>query len=157
MPFEPPGVFPSLALRDLEGGTRSLASTWASGPGLVLVGHSGCDTTRFALPFVDRLHRRRGPGASVAAVLQDEPADARELKERLGLGLPVLLEPPPYPLAAALGLATVPTAFLVAPDGRIEAAVEAFRRDGLERAALRLGVTGPLFTAEDRAPELRPG
>jgi hypothetical protein len=154
---QPPEFFPSLALPDLAGETRPLANAWASGPALILLGHSGCDTTRFALPFVDRLHRRRGPGTAVAAVLQDEPEAARDLKQRLGLGVPVLLEPPPYALAAALGLSTVPTLFQVAPSGRIEAAVEAFRRDGLERAARRLGVAGPLFTADDRAPELRPG
>ena len=146
-----------MALADLHGGPRPLAGAWSSGPALILIGHGGCDTTRFTLPFVDRLHRRRGPGTAVSVVLQDEPEDARQLKDRLGLDVPLLLEPAPYALAAALGLTVVPTLFQVAPGGRIEAAVEAFQRDGLEQAALRLGVDGPLFTAEDRAPVSRPG
>jgi hypothetical protein len=150
-------VFPSLTLADLAGGARLVSDLWATGPALLVVGHSGCDTTRLTLPFVDRVHRRRAPGTGVAAVLQDEPGDARELKERLGLDLPVLLEPPPYLLARSLGLTTVPTLYQVSPAGRIEAAVEAFQRDGLEQAARRVGVAGPLFTAEDGAPVSRPG
>jgi hypothetical protein len=153
--FTPPGSFPDRELADLEGGTRRLGEAWAAGPGLVLLGHSGCDTTRFTLPFVDRLHRARG--GSVVAVLQDTAEDARELKRRLGLDLTILLEPAPYALAAALGLTTVPTLFQVAPDGRIESVSEAFRRAGLEAAATHLGVTEPVFTSQDHAPELRPG
>jgi hypothetical protein len=151
-----PEVFPSQSLAGLDGPARPLADLWADGPAVILFGHSGCDTTRFTLPYVDRLHRRRSAGG-VAAVLQDEPEAARELKERLGLELPILLEPAPYPLAAALGLTVVPTLFQAAAGGRIEAAVAAFQREALERAAERLGVSGPLFTADDRAPATRPG
>jgi hypothetical protein len=151
-----PATLPSLSLPYAAGTVRALSDAWASGPALVLVGHSGCDTTRFTLPFVDRVHRRRGRGG-VAVVLQDEPDAARELMDRLGLDVPMLLEPPPYPLATALGLTVVPTLYLVAPGGGIEATAEAFQREALEQAAARLAVTGPLFTADDRVPISRPG
>ena len=151
-----PARVPSLGLADPAGHVRALSDAWASGPALVLVGHSGCDTTRFTLPYVDRVHRRRTRGG-VAVVLQDDPDAARELVDRLGLDVPVLLEPPPYPLAASLGLTVVPTLLQVGPGGTIEASVEAFQRDALEQAAARLGVAGPLFTADDRAPVVRPG
>lgn len=155
--MSPRDTFPERALPDLSGESRPLASLWSTGPALILIGHSGCDTTRFALPFVDRVHRRCSPGTSVAAVLQDDPGDARALAERLGLGLPVLLEPSPYTLSAAVGLTTVPTLFHVEAGGRIEGVLEAFRRDELAEIARGLGVAGPLFTPEDHAPALRPG
>jgi len=151
-----PETLPSVSLSDPEGRVHALSDAWASGPALVLVGHSGCDTTRFTLPYVDRIHRRRGLGG-VAVVLQDEPGAARELTERLGLEVPVLLEAAPYPFASALGLTVVPTLYQVAPGGRIEAASEAFQREALEQAAARLGVAGPLFTADDGVPISRPG
>lgn len=157
MAFAPPASFPAVTLRDLAGQPWPVPLAWSSGPALFVLGHGDCPTSRFTLPFVDRIHRRRGPGTAVAAILQDEPEAARELKAQLDLGLPVLLEPPPYDLAAALGLATVPTVFVVDRDGRIELVVEAFQRDGLERAARRLGVAGSLFAEGDNAPELRPG
>jgi hypothetical protein len=91
------------------------------------------------------------------AVLQDGTADAQALVEQLGLKLPVRLEADPYPLAARLGLTTVPTLFLVGPRGRIEGVSEGFRRADLESFAARLGVGAPLFRSEDAAPALRPG
>jgi hypothetical protein len=91
------------------------------------------------------------------AVLQDAAADARALVEELALELPVRLEENRYPLAAQLGLGTVPTLFLVTPQGRIDAVAEAFRRADLEAFAARLQVPPPFFLPGDDAPALRPG
>jgi len=77
--------------------------------------------------------------------------------KELSLALAVRLEEDPYPLAERLGLGTVPTLFLVAPGGRIEAVAEAFRRADLEAFAARLEVPPPLFGPGDDAPGLRPG
>jgi len=83
--------------------------------------------------------------------------DARSLVEELGLELPIRLEEDPYPLAARLALGTVPTLFLVSPEGRLEAVSEGFRRSDFEGFAARLAVAPPLFLATDTAPPLRPG
>jgi hypothetical protein len=142
--------------RDLAGIPRVLAGFWSKGPALVVHGHRTCGTTRLALPFVDRLHRRRTQG-SVVAVLQDTPEAATDLARELDLTLPILLEPDPYPLAAELGLSAVPTLTLVGAEGKVLLRVEGFRRADLELFAERLGVDGPLFTATDKAPAQRPG
>lgn len=151
------GAFPDLDLRDLEGASCRLGEAWARGPALILLGHRNCKTTRETLPLVDRIHARRGPGASVLAVLQDDAQTARGLREQLALGLPIRLEPDPYPLAEALEVTTVPTSFLVARGGGIQAVSEALRRADLEAFAARLGVEGGLFTPEDKVPVLKPG
>jgi hypothetical protein len=136
---------------------QALARWWSPGAALVAIGHGDCATTRMALPFVDRLHRRRGPGREVVVVLQDTPSDARALAEELDLQVPILLEADPFPLAAALDLRTVPTFMLVDGQGRIAAACEGFRRDDLESFGARMGLLGPLFTAADGAPLQKPG
>jgi hypothetical protein len=151
------GSFPGLALPDLEGVERSLTEAWREGPALLLIGHRDCKTTRQTLPYVDRIHRRRPPGTMVLAVLQDDPETARGLVASLGLAFPVRLDPDPYRLAAALELQAVPTLFLVGSEGSIEAVSEGFVRADLEAFATRLGVDGPVFTPEDKAPALRPG
>lgn len=150
-----PDAFPPLALPALDGGVRELSHP--AGPTLVALGHGECATTRLLLPYVDRIHRRRAAGTDVVIVLQDTPDDARALVEELGLSAPVLLDPEPWALGTALGATTVPLSLLVAPGGTIERAFPAFRRTDVEEAAARLGVQGPLFTADDRAPALRPG
>ena len=148
--------FPEIALPDLDGKRQPILGTageWV----VVAVGHSDCGTTRLALPYLKRMHKRRGQGCAVVLVLQDDAASARALLAGAEADMPVRLEPDPYPLARALGLTTVPTLFLVDPAGVVERAAEGFQRAALEEMAARLGVSGPLFTAGDAAPALRPG
>jgi hypothetical protein len=151
------GAFPDQVLSDLEGRPAPLAEAWRDGEALFLIGHRNCKTTRQTLPFLDRIHRRRGAGRSVRLVLQDDAETARTLVRDLGLEVPVRLEADPYPLAADLRLLTVPTLFLVDGAGRIGAVSEGFSRADLEAFAARLGVEGPLFVPEDNAPAFRPG
>jgi peroxiredoxin len=151
------GPFPPLALPDLDGVLHSLEEIWAEGEALLLIGHRNCKTTRQTIPYVDRIHRRRGAGHSVLVVLQDDAETARTLAQDLGLEVPLWLEADPYPLAAALGLAAVPTLFLIHRDGTIAKATEAFHRADLEEYASRLGNGSPLFTPEDKAPAMKPG
>jgi peroxiredoxin len=151
------GVFPDWTLPDVDGALSPLARAWAAGPALVLIGHRTCKTTRETLPWLDRLHRRRGANASVVAVLQDDAETARELIAAQGLQVPVRLEADPYPLAAALDITTVPTLFAIGRDGTITAVSEGLRRADLEALGRHVGVTGELFTPEDKVPAGKPG
>ena len=150
------GPFPDLALADLDGRPHSLAEAWREGEALFLIGHGDCSTTRLAIPYVDRIHRRKTRGA-VVLVLQDDALAARQLNAREDLALPVRLEPDPYPLAQALDLGVVPALVLVDREGRIDRVSVGFRRADLDAFAARLGVAGALFELEDAAPEFRPG
>ena len=145
MPVRDSGPYPRLALERLTGGVRSLETAWAGGGALILHGHRNCKTTRQTLPFVDRIHRRKGKG-TVLAVLQDDRETAEALVREQGLDLPVLLESDPYPLAAALSLEVVPTLFFD----------RAGRDDREDRAGLQprraRGLRGP---AGGRGPALR--
>lgn len=152
-----PNSFPTQSLPDLEGVVRPLELLWQDGPALIVVGHRDCATTRLALPFVDRIHRRRPEKTTVTLVLQDEPQAAGELVSDLGLEVPVLLEPDPYPLAAELQLRSAPTLMVVGSDGTISRAYEGFSRDDMSALATFLGLEGPLFSPEDTAPPRRPG
>jgi hypothetical protein len=152
-----PASFPALALPDLEGRPRRLDEAWSGGLALILVGHADCRTTRDALPYLERIHRRRGAGSSVVLVLQDDRATAHAIVADQDLSVPVRLEPDPYPLARALQLIAVPTFYLVDALGRIERVSIGLSRSELEGFASSLGVAGPVFTPEDRAPEFRPG
>lgn len=147
--------FPHIALPDLDGTSRPVLG--AAGSWIVAVGHSDCGTTRLVVPYLQRMHERRGPGSSVVLILQDDAATARALLKELALDLPVRLEPDPYPLSRELDLATVPTLFLVSPAGLIECGSEGFQRAAIEDLAHRLGVQGPFFLPADAAPALRPG
>ena len=124
---------------------------------VVMVGHSDCETSRLMLRTLERLHRRRTRAVAVAAVLQDEPGDARALAEDLGLTLPLRLDGEPYPLTSPLGLTGVPVTFVLGPDGAVREEIEAFRRADVERLAALLGVPQPVFEPGESVPALQPG
>jgi hypothetical protein len=151
-----PNAFPSLQLAGPDGGVLDPGASWLDGEALVLVGHRDCKTTRQTLPVLDRIHCRRTCG-TVLAVMQDDAHTAQALVESLGLALPVVLEPDPYPLARALGLEAVPSLYLVERGGAIADVSIGFSRADLERFAARLGVDGPLFEADEKVPAFRPG
>ena len=148
--------FPELALADLDGLVQPLRSAWRAGEALILIGHGDCPTTRLALPFFERIHRRRTRGTALL-VLQDDAEAARVLQAELGLSVPIRLEPAPYALASELRLEAVPTLFLVDRGGRIVRASAGFDRDVLQDLAVLMGVDGPLFAPGDDAPVFRPG
>jgi hypothetical protein len=150
------GPFPDLALPDLDGRKHSLAEAWRDGEALFLIGHGDCRTTCQAIPYVERIHRRKTRGC-VVLVLQDDAEAARGLVAEHGLSLPVRLEPDPYPLARALDLGVVPALVLVDREGGIDRASVGLRRADLDFFATRLGVAGTLFAPRDEAPEFRPG
>jgi hypothetical protein len=156
--FQPPHPFPHLSLPDLEGSERPFLTAWAARPALFVIGHRDCVTTRMTLPFVDRIHRRRPPDAHVIAILQDDAESVRELCRDLDLDLPMRLEADPWPVAAEMGLRSVPTVMLVGKNGLIARTCEGFKRDELEAMAREIGMVGPLFTEADAGtPARRPG
>ena len=152
--------FPQVPLPDLNGKREDIlgpSGSRVASVSCIAVGHSDCGTTRLAIPYLKRMHDRRRSDASVVLVLQDDAAAARALLADLRAELPVRLEADPYPLAAATGLTTVPTFFLVGRGGRVERVSEGFERAALEEMAGRLGVPRPFFAPGDAAPTLRPG
>ena len=152
-----PVLFPAGQAADLDGRPVAVDALWHGAGALLLVGHSECETTRLALRFADRLHRRRRTARAVAALLQDEPAEARALVSELDLALPVLADPHPYALTTTLRLTTVPTLFLLDGAGHVQESWEAFRRADFERLAIVFGVEAPFFAPHDTVPALRPG
>jgi peroxiredoxin len=155
--MQPGDQFPDVTLPDADGTPHRLSSFWADGPALIVIGHTGCDTTRFTLPHAEKLNTRRDPAARVVAVLQDEPEAARAIAAKQQLTMPILLDADPYALVTGLGMDAVPMSFLVEPGGRVASIATAFRRADMEAFAGALGVPPPLYAAGEKAPALRPG
>ena len=85
MPVRDSGPYPRLALDSLKGGVRSLESVWATGDALILHGHRNCKTTRQTLPYVDRIHRRKGKGDRPRRAA-GRPRDRPDPRARAGPG-----------------------------------------------------------------------
>ncbi|MBI5503811.1 MAG: redoxin domain-containing protein [Deltaproteobacteria bacterium] len=128
--IEPGRVVPQALLERLEGGRASLASMQGDGKALVLFVEAECPTSRLALRRLQTIAAALAHGGvKLVAVHQDPPAVAALTMRSCEADFAALSEPEPYAASAAFGVRTVPTAFLIGSDDRVEAVVEGWSRD----------------------------
>ena len=133
-------------------GLQWLAS---GGPVALVFFKVSCPVCQMSLPFLDRI-AARGTGLRVAAVSQDDEAATDEFNSELGVKhVEMLYDPPPYQASNAFRISSVPSLFVIEPDGTISTTIEAFSKADYEELGRRAGVE--VFTASDRVPVFRPG
>lgn len=131
-------------------------------PALLAFFKDECPTCRFTFPFLQRLHEQAGDALFVAGISQDSAERARAWAVDLGLGFPIAVDAPEYPVSRRYGLRAVPTLVAVDAAGRVLGVEEGFRRDPLQALAGRLaalaGAPAPaLYRHGEEIPVLKPG
>lgn len=148
--------FPEVAVDTLgDGDTTSLV---LSGPTLLIVFKRSCPTSQLALPVFQHW-TGYGPEVSVLGVSQDSPAETRAFFDGVGIDLPVVFDPAPYSLSAALELSSVPSLLLV-EDGVVTWTGEGWQIATATELAERLGVMAgrePILIGADDLPPWKPG
>lgn len=153
-----PGVgtlAPGFRLSRLEGGEVTLAELVAAGPVLLVFYKISCPVCQMTMPYLDRLHRQ---GAlPIYGISQNQPEDTREFNQQFGVSFPTLLdsEDADFPGSNAYGLSSVPTMFLVEPDGQLARVIEGWNKIDMSWLAARAGT--PLFLPGDNVPAWRAG
>lgn len=145
---------PDFKLQDLNGQPHSLKDMLARGPVLLAFFKVSCPVCQMTFPYLERLHRA-GAGIQVVGISQDKGAATREFNSECGVTFPTLLDDAGYSASNAYGLDSVPSLFLVEPDGAVSMSVSGFSKKDLEAIGQRLGTTP--FHAGERVPEFRPG
>lgn len=154
---------PAFTLPDTHGEQRSLADALKKGPVLLAFFKVSCPVCQFAFPFLERLQQGIKDRADVQlwGVAQDDADDAEQFAREYGCTFPILTDVDPYPVSNAYGLTTVPTLFLVQPDGQIELSSVGFVKSEIEAAAAELtrrtGAPLPVFKPTDNVPEFKSG
>lgn len=148
---------PGIQLPDLNGSNWTLAEALKNGPVLLAFFKIACPTCQLTLPFLQRLADSESAATPhLVAVSQDDAAGTRGFHERFGISMPTVIDiPRTWPASNAYQIATVPSIFLIEPDGRISFAAEGFNRSGIRKLAERFLVEP--FRENDLVPELRPG
>jgi peroxiredoxin len=161
VPLPPGSSAPPAQALDAAGAPVALASLAASGPALLFFYKGDCgasDAAAHALPRAATI-----PGLAVAAVSQDDPsltgrfARAHRLEPRVR----VLVDPEPWAASEAFGVLATPTWILLAPGGRVVAALEGWSRDDVNalaaRAASLAGAAPAIVSTPADGPAFRPG
>ena len=119
-----------------------------------------CPTCQMAAPKLAGFERAF-PGRALG-VGQDPAERLDDFEREFGLRLPTASDTDPYDVSNAYGISTVPTVFVIDADEHVVDVVEAWDREGLNRAAAGLarlvGSEPPTISdPSDGLPAFRPG
>ena len=157
------GIAPGFNLKTLDGTEYSLGKLLRCGPVVAVFFKISCPVCQFTLPFVERLYKRYG-GDDVAflGISQDNVADSKGFAREFGLTFPILVDEKGYPVSNGYGLTSVPTFFLIDPDGTVKVSCTGFGKLELEEIARELAerrkiAMTPVFAASEKVPVHKPG
>ena len=146
---------PAFLLSRLEGGEVTLAELTVRGRILLVFFKVTCPVCQLTVPFLERLHA--SGGIAICGISQNDAADTREFNTYFGATYTTLLdsEDQDFPASNLYGISSVPTMFLVEPDGAISRVIEGWNRKDMEALATAAEMT--LFRPEDNVPAWKAG
>jgi peroxiredoxin len=146
---------PEFDLPDLSGNRVALSDLTHEGPILVAFFKVSCPTCQYTFPYLQRFTDENV--VRVVGISQDEPASTRRFCDTYGVTFPVLLDAASakYPVSNAYRISTVPSLFLIEPEGSISKAGTGFSRQNLEEIGERFGFVP--FRPDEHIPAFRPG
>jgi peroxiredoxin len=139
----------------LDGGESSLNELVARGPALLAFYKVSCPVCQLTLPYLDRI--QASGRLPIYAISQDDAADSANFNRRFSVNLPTLLdhEDKGFPVSNAFGISTVPTMFLVEPDGSVTHVIEGWNKKEVEKLGTQAGVNP--FREGDSVPDFKAG
>ena len=146
---------PSFSLTGLDGRKRSLEELTSQGPVVLAFFKISCPVCQLTMPFLERLSS--SSTLQIVGISQDDESATQHFNQRLGVTFPVLLDRSKegYPASNAYGISSVPSLFVVEPDGRVSMSFNGFSKRDLETVGERAGVRP--FQASDNVPEWKAG
>lgn len=146
---------PEFQLQQFQGSEVALSELRSRGPVLLAFYKVTCPTCQFTFPFLERM--ARGSNVHFFGVSQDDAEATQEFREDFRITFPTLLDSRKegYPASNGFGIASVPTLYLVEPDGNISWASEGFSKVDLASLAERAGVE--VFRQTDYVPNFKAG
>jgi len=142
-------------LKTLRGSNESLDGILAKGPALLAFFKISCPVCQLAFPFLERLSA--STALQVVGISQDDPASTEEFNRRFGVTFPMLLDAAKdgYQASNAYGITSVPSLFLVEPDGTISTAFNGFSKRDMTALGDRGGIQ--MFRPDENVPEWKAG
>jgi len=156
-------VAPGFSLKSADGEEFSLGTALHHGPVVLSFFKVSCPVCKFTFPFLERLYKHYG-GADVSfvGVSQDNTSASRDFAHEFGVTFPILIDDVGYPVSNAYGLTSVPTFFLINPDGKVQVASVGFGKAEMEEIADALAdrrniTRSPVFRKDEAVPAHKPG
>jgi peroxiredoxin len=159
----PGNVAPGFSLHSIDGKEFAIGSALQRGPVMLSFFKVSCPVCKFTFPFLERVFKRYGGGeVSFVGVSQDNASASRDFAQEFGVTFPILIDEAGYPVSNAYHLTSVPTFFLINPDGKVQVASEGFGKAEIEAIADMLAdrrniTRSPVFRTDESIPAYKPG
>jgi len=159
----PGSLAPGFSLKSLDGKEFSLTAALKRGPVVLAFFKVSCPVCKFTFPFLERVFKAYGSSdVTFLGVSQDNSSASRDFANEFGVTFPILLDTAGYPVSNAYSLTTVPTFFLIAPDGKVQVASVGFGKAEIEEIADSLAdrrniTRSPVFRRDESIPDHKPG
>ena len=154
---------PNFALNGIKGQPFALSDALRKGPVVAAFFKITCPVCQFTFPFLERLYKAYGGDrVSFVGISQDDARDTKDFCKEIGISFPALLDEDGYPVSNQYELTTVPTVFLIAPDGRVKVSSVGFSKADLEKVSSELGrylgrAPVAVFRPDEVVPDNKPG
>ena len=155
---------PEISLPTIDGSQFSLQEALKRGPVLAAFFKVSCPVCQYTFPFLERLHKNYGERKiTLVGISQDNQRDTQAFLKEYGITFLSLLDDPRgYAVSNAYGLTTVPSLFLINPDGEIEISSVGWVKQEIEDINQRLAQAQqaplrPVFHAGDDVRDFRSG
>ena len=146
---------PSFRLTAPDGSTITLDEILTRGPALLAFFKISCPVCQLTAPYLERLAGNHA--IQVIGISQDDASLTRGFANRFRLTFPTLLDlsEQQYPASNAYAITSVPSVFLIEPDGIVSRAFAGFSKRDFEEIGARAGASP--FGPEDYVPEWKAG
>jgi peroxiredoxin len=137
------------------GGEATLAELTVRGRVLLVFFKVTCPVCQLTLPFLERMH---AAGAlAICGISQNDARDTRDFNSYFGVTFPTLLDAgdEDFPASNAYGISSVPSMFLVEPDGVLSRVIVGWNKMDMEALGAVAGMT--LFRPEENVPAWKAG
>jgi peroxiredoxin len=157
--IDPGSRAPDFRLPRLDGGDVTLKELVSNGPVLLVFFKISCPICQFTFPFLERIHT--AGSLPIFGISQNDAEDTREFNREFGITFPTLLdsEESGFPASNDYGISSVPTMFLLEPDGAVSYVIEGWNKKEIawlgSKAGGKAGVN--LFRQGDNVPEWKAG
>ena len=156
---------PGFSLQGVDGKNYSLEALRQKGPVVAAFFKISCPVCQFTFPFLQRLHERYGSDdVTFLGISQDDAQATASFAKQYGITFPMALDKKEkgYLASNAYGLTSVPTIFLIDPEGAVRVSSMGFVKKDLEQIAANLAerrriAPVALFLKNETVPENRPG
>ena len=163
--LNPGAIAPEISLPSLNGaGKISLSEARQRGPVIAAFFKISCPICQFAFPFLERIYRAYGDSkVSFVGVSQNNSEESRSFAREYNVTFPIALDDTKkYPASNAYGLTTVPSIFLISPEGKVEMTSVGWDKKDIEelnRRAAKASGTAPasVFKPGEQVPDFKAG